>query len=177
MDVLYEHNKVHKEKQSTRSFGELAIGLTPEVRQIDTAIAFYEAEMPRNAKLAGQRESRAVHLEHHIIGSPHSWTDEGVSSAVHGGAAASPTALVQDGASAKDLIEAIALFAAVTDSKSVREYALPGGRIARILYAGNSERLELTIIQDRGNGMYSVISSYDHLNVEAIQQKPFYKER
>lgn len=165
-----------EQKKRVREFKELHIDFLPEPRPLITDRAFYDAQVTNNRK-TGLSETRAEHLEHHLVGSPNSWTNAAAAIAAGLTRPSSPTSFAAEGQTVEELLEFTASYALATNSENVREYLIDNNRIARITFTGDHDGLEKTIIERLKDGSYGLVTTHDNVTVEDIIGQTWYKGR
>lgn len=171
-----EERTKHEKEKRTREFKELRIDSPPEPRTLITDRAFYDAQVTNNYK-TGLSETRTEHFEHHLVGSPNSWTTEAAAMAAGLSKPSSPTCFAAEGQTVEELLEFTASYALATNSENVREYVIDAKRIVRVTFTGDHDGLEKTILARQNDGSYGLVTTHDNVTVEDIVGQTWYKGR
>ncbi len=173
-----DREKRKEEKQPEKkinTFKDLKPGNAGMSRRVVTSVNFYRGKKMTNDK-NNQEETWLVHLEHHIPGSEHDWTSPRTQAALGLSGKTSPTSLVGYGASGEELLEQVSLYAASTDTSTVRDYTVDTTKVARVTFTGDESMLELSILAlSKTSDDCYVITSYDSLTAADIEQNGWYK--
>jgi hypothetical protein len=168
-----ERRRRTQQEKRTRKFADLKAGIPLESRMIITDVAYYEKQTTKNAHTQSM-ESRAIHLEHHLPGSPNSWIDPGISDQLGLSGPKSPTSFAA-GHRLEGLLDNTSEYMASTDSTQARDYELGPGRIVRITFTGDHDGLEKTVLKQIQDGRYEVITTHDNVSVGDVMKQSWYK--
>lgn len=166
-----EKRQQQKRKERKTKFSDLKGGAA-KPRMIIVDKAYYESVVTRNIT-TGQRETRAVHLEHHLPGSEHSWTSPEVSAQVGLARPKSPTSFGAENQTLAELLEFASEYMASTDPEHIREYR-DGNLLIRITFVGDHDGLEKTVLKEK-DGLCEVITSHDNVTVRDVMKQSWYK--
>jgi hypothetical protein len=155
---------VKKEEERRLTFCDIAQGIEVEARVVSDDCSDYQNKVaaPDNTK-----ETRQVHIAHHMPGSPHSLVGHNPF-----GESKSPTAMVDpDVNDEQELLTAVSATFSVADSATMREYR-EGNNIVRLTLLDDS-RIEKTVIRPHPNqtDCLVVVTTYDNLEVAELIEK------
>lgn len=157
--------RVRRTRQAKKAkFDELPLR-DMEPRELITDLTSYQRSVTERYEGNTVQVTRQVHLERHLDGSPHSLTSVDAARAIGLRRPKSPTSLATADASVDELLSNVASFAASTDPDMVREYK-EGKSIIRVVYTGQHDGLEISVLRPRSGEGYELVSSYDGVPVE-----------
>lgn len=137
----------HPIREQAPDFTEIADGIPVKSRVIAANPADYQHWVGG--------ETRQVHIEHHIEGSPHSWV----------GKSKSPSAMARS-SSFNVLLSRVSMALHSSDPATTREY-LEGNKIVRLTLLP-SGKIERTIIKAKpGPNGHELITTFDHITVQS----------
>ena len=155
-----------KEDEKPSEFSALLPGIAPEARTLITSGKYYTDLIP------GKAETRIEHIGRHLAGSPYDQTTR-IAAEIQGlSETKSPTSFTNS-TSVNDLLTNTQEFLKASDAGSVREY-MSGGRIVRVTFTGDHDRLELSILEPLSDGTYGLVTTYDNVTVSKVQGKSWY---
>jgi hypothetical protein len=137
-------------KEEEESFDDIAPGITVQERAIITDISRYQKPVGKE-----QRETRQVHIEHHMAASSHSLVGNGKS----------VSALGENGEQFAGLLWQVNDLLSLTDPEWTREY-LEGGEIVRLTLLADG-MIERTVIKAKpGPGGHELVTTFDNISVQ-----------
>jgi hypothetical protein len=155
-----------KKDERPSEFSRLLPGVDPEPRMLLTDGKYYTDLIP------GKAETRIEHIGRHLTGSPYDLTTKVAAEAQGLSRTKSPTSF-SNSPDVKDLLASTQEFLKASDKGSVREY-MDRGRIVRVTFTGNHDRLELSILEPLSDGTYGLVTTYDNVTVSKVQRKSWY---
>ena len=162
-----EKREQDKKKKRAGEFNDLVRGIQPEARVIITEGPFY-TETPQYG-----RESRIAHLGHHVPGSPYDQTTQSAAASIGASATKSPSSFAS-GSTVEGLLANAHQLLLMSDDAHVREYRDQFGRIVRVTFTGDHDRLEISILASLPGETYGLVTTYDNVTVQDIYGQSWY---
>ena len=181
---MRDRRQPEEEKEAEEDgFHSLLIGTMPSEKVVVTDLRHYRSVKIRNSKINApdpkrQIETRATHLEHHIPGSPNSWTDSRSCAGARGTSISSATSFIASG-TVGDLLEIVSQYAMSMDTEVVRQYQSDTNpnRVMLCSFTGEHDGIELTVLERLENDVWEVVTSFDGVQSDWIKSRPWYPER
>lgn len=159
-----------KRDDKPMEFSELAMLRVPAPRLLEQDPEWYKSQIITN-DLTKQRESRYVHLQHHMPGSDHDWTSpQAMDQRGLDGAPKSVSSFAEGLTTPEELFAVAESYTSSVDGEFVREY-IQKGRIVRVTFCGDHDKLEVTILKTMSNGRHELVSTYDDTTVDKVHSK------
>lgn len=148
-------------------FSELAMLREATPRPIERDPNWYKSRMVTN-DLTGERESRYVHLQHHMPGSEHDWTSPQAMNR-HGlqGKPKSVSSFANGVTNPEELFDVAEPYTRSVDDEYVREYT-NNNNVVRVTFRGDHDKLEVTILKALSSGRHELVSTYDDTTAKDV---------